>query len=94
MADFDAVLTGYIEKLDLWASTGEVIRKVYADVLADENSFCFMTGILPRASRHGGVFQHLLAVRHDSQPSIITNEDERGKGCGVKSWTTPRNGRR
>ena len=41
MADFD-VAFDYIEKLWTYNTYDkEVIRKVYADVLADENSFAF-----------------------------------------------------
>ena len=65
MADFD-VAFDYIEKLWTYNTYDkEVIRKVYADVLADENSFAFfLMGYLPRLLSRG-VFQHLLAVRHD-----------------------------
>ena len=67
MDDFD-VAFDYIEKLwDYNTYDKEVIRKVYADVLADEDSFAFflMDGghlpwLLPRR-----LLQHLLAVRHD-----------------------------
>ena len=67
MADFD-VAFDYIEKLWTYNTYDkEVIRKVYADVLADENSFAFflMDGDTYHRLLSRGVFQHLLAVRHD-----------------------------
>ena len=48
MADFD-VAFDYIEKLwDYNTYDKDVIRKVYADVLADENSFAFFGKSLNR----------------------------------------------
>ena len=55
MADFD-VAFDYIEKLWTYNTYDkEVIRKVYADVLADENSFAFSswTGTSITASATG-----------------------------------------
>ena len=65
----------------------EVIRKVYADVLADENSFAFflMDGDTYHGFCHGAYFNTFwLSGMTCYVSSIITNEDERGKGCGVK----------
>ena len=62
MADFD-VAFDYIEKLWTYNTYDkEVIRKVYADVLADENSFAFF---LMDGDTYHGFCHHLLAVRHD-----------------------------
>ena len=102
MADFD-VAFDYIEKLWTYNTYDkEVIRKVYADVLADENSFAFflMDGDTYHGFCHGAYFNAFWLSGIDSDApvselfwlsgmtcyvsSIITNEDERGKGCGVK----------
>ena len=58
MADFD-VAFDYIEKLWTYNTYDkEVIRKVYADVLADENSFAFflMDGDTYHGFCHGAYF--------------------------------------
>ena len=87
MADFD-VAFDYIEKLWTYNTYDkEVIRKVYADVLADENSFAFflMDGDTYHGFCHGAYFNTFwLSGMTCYVSSIITNEDERGKGCGVK----------
>ena len=87
MADFD-VAFDYIEKLwDYNTYDKDVIRKVYADVLADENSFAFflMDGDTYHGFCHGAYFNTFwLSGMTCYVSSIITNEDERGKGCGVK----------
>ena len=87
MADFD-VAFDYIEKLWTYNTYDkEVIRKVYADVLADENSFAFflMDGDTYHGFCHGAYFNTFwLSGMTCYGSSIITNEDERGKGCGVK----------
>lgn len=94
MADFD-VAFDYIEKLWTYNTYDkEVIRKVYADVLADENSFAFflMDGDTYHGFCHGAYFNTFwLSGMTCYVSSIITNEDERGKGCGVKLMTSPRN---
>ena len=87
MADFD-VAFDYIEKLwDYNTYDKDVIRKVYADVLADENSFAFflMDGDTYHGFCHGAYFNTFwLSGMTCYVSSIITNEDERGKGCGIK----------
>ena len=87
MADFD-VAFDYIEKLWTYNTYDkEVIRKVYADVLADENSFAFflMDGDEYHGFCHGAYFNTFwLSGMTCYVSSIITNEDERGKGNGVK----------
>ena len=87
MADFD-VAFDYIEKLwDYNTYDKDVIRKVYADVLADENSFAFflMDGDTYHGFCHGAYFNTFwLSGMTCYVSSIITNENERGKGCGVK----------
>ena len=87
MADFD-VAFDYIEKLwDYNTYDKDVIRKVYADVLADENSFAFflMDCDTYHGFCHGAYFNTFwLSGMTCYVSSIITNEDERGKGCGVK----------
>ena len=87
MADFD-VAFDYIEKLWTYNTYDkEVIRTVYADVLADENSFAFflMDGDTYHGFCHGAYFNTFwLSGMTCYVSSIITNEDERGKGCGVK----------
>ncbi len=98
MADFD-VAFDYIEKLWTYNTYDkEVIRKVYADVLADENSFAFflMDGDTYHGFCHGAYFNTFwLSGMTCYVSSIITNEDERGKGCGIKlmdharSWPRP-----
>ena len=65
----------------------EVIRKVYADVLADEDSFAFflMDGDTYHGFCHGAYFNTFwLSGMTCYVSSIITNADERGKGYGVK----------
>ena len=93
MDDFD-VAFDYIEKLwDYNTYDKEVIRKVYADVLADEDSFAFflMDGDTYHGFCHGAYFNTFwLSGMTCYVSSIITNADERGKGNGSSSWTTPR----
>ena len=89
MADFDGL--DYIEKLWTYNTYDkEVIRKVYADVLADENSFAFFPhgrGYLPRL-RHGAYFNTFwLSGMTCYVSSIITNEDD-GVVVRRSSWTT------
>ena len=80
MADFD-VAFDYIEKLWTYNTYDkEVIRKVYADVLADENSFAFflMDGDTYHGFCHGAYFNTFwLSGMTCYVSSIITNEDER-----------------
>ena len=87
MDDFD-VAFDYIEKLwDYNTYDKEVIRKVYADVLADEDSFAFflMDGDTYHSFCHGAYFNTFwLSGMTCYVSSIITNADERGKGYGVK----------
>ena len=87
MDDFD-VAFDYIEKLwDYNTYDKEVIRKVYADVLADEDSFAFflMDGDTYHGFCHGAYFNTFwLSGMTCYVSSIITNADERGKGYGVK----------
>lgn len=87
MNDFD-VAFDYIEKLwDYNTYDKEVIRKVYADVLADEDSFAFflMDGDTYHGFCHGAYFNTFwLSGMTCYVSSIITNADERGKGNGVK----------
>lgn len=98
MADFD-VAFDYIEKLWTYNTYDkEVIRKVYADVLADENSFAFflMDGDTYHGFCHGAYFNTFwLSGMTCYVSSIITNEDERGKGVrreahGPRQGTGPR----
>ena len=78
MADFD-VAFDYIEKLwDYNTYDKDVIRKVYADVLADENSFAFflMDGDTYHGFCHGAYFNTFwLSGMTCYVSSIITNED-------------------
>lgn len=87
MADFD-VAFNYIERLwDYNTYDKDTIRKVYAEVLADENSFAFflMDGDEYHGFCHGAYFNTFwLSGMTCYVSSIITNEDDRGKGCGVK----------
>ncbi len=83
MDDFD-VAFDYIEKLwDYNTYDKEVIRKVYADVLADEDSFAFflMDGDTYHGFCHGAYFNTFwLSGMTCYVSSIITNADEQGQG--------------
>ena len=88
MDDFD-VAFDYIEKLWTYNTYDkDVIRKVYADVLDDVNSFAFFL-VDDEGGYHGfchGTYFNTfwLSGMTCYVSSIITNEDERGQGNGIK----------
>ena len=88
MDDFD-VAFDYIEKLWTYNTYDkDVIRKVYADVLDDVNSFAFFL-VDDEGGYHGfchGTYfnTYWLSGMTCYVSSIITNEDERGQGNGIK----------
>lgn len=87
MADFDAAFD-YIVKLWTYNTYDkEETRKVYEKVLADEDSFAFflMDGDEYHGFCHGAYFNTFWMCGPTCYvSSIISNEDERGKGNGIK----------
>ena len=88
MEDFD-VAFDYIEELwDYNTYDKEETRKVYADVLADPNSFAFFL-MDDQGGYHGFCHGCYFNTFWLSGPtcyvsSIITNKPERGQGNGIK----------
>ena len=88
LTDFD-VAFDYIEKLWTYNTyEKEPTRKVYEDVLADENSFAFFL-MDDDGGYHGfchGIYFNTFWMTGMTcyVSSIITNEDERGMGYGIK----------
>ena len=88
MDDFD-VAFDYIEKLWTYNTYDkDVIRKVYSDVIGDANSFAFFLMDDDGGYHgfcHGTYFNTFwLSGMTCYVSSIITNEDERGQGNGIK----------
>ena len=85
MEDFD-VAFDYIEKLWTYNTYDkEVIRKVYEEVITDDNSFAFfcMEGDEYHGFCHGDYFNTFwMSGLTCYVSSIITNEEDRGKGYG------------
>lgn len=84
--DFDIVFD-FIEKLWTYNTYDrEEIRKVYMDVIDDERSFAFLLwdeGIC-RGMCHGDYFNTFwMSGLTCYVPSLITREEDRGKGYGV-----------
>lgn len=88
MDDFDMAFD-YIEKLWTYNTYDkDVIRKVYGDVIGDVNSFAFFLMDDDGGYHgfcHGTYFNTFwLSGMTCYVSSIITNEDERGQGNGIK----------
>ncbi len=87
MEDFD-VAFDYIVKLWTYNTYDkEEIRKVYEEVIEDENAFAFfcMEGDEYHGFCHGDYFMTFwMSGLTCYVSSIITNEEDRGKGYGVK----------
>lgn len=88
MDDFDAAFD-YIVNLWTYNTYDKTeIRKVYKDVLEGENNFAFFLMDDDGSYHgfcHGAYFPTFwLSGKTCYVSSIITNEDERGKGYGVK----------
>ena len=87
MEDFDLAFD-YIEKLWTYNTYDkEVIRKVYKDVLEAKDTFAFFLYDegKPRGFCHGVYFDTFwLSGQTCYVSSIITNEEDRGKGYGQK----------
>lgn len=83
--DFDLAFD-YIEKLWTYNTYDkEVIRKVYSEVLANENDFAFFLfdGEKPMGFCHGTYFNTFwLSGQTCYVSSIISNAEDRKKGCG------------
>jgi len=88
ITDFD-IAFDYIEKLWTYNTyEKEPVRRVYEDVLADENSFAFFL-MDEDGGYHGfchGIYFNTFWMTGMTcyVSSIITNEDERGMGYGIK----------
>ena len=87
MEDFD-VAFDYIEKLwTYYTYDKEVIRKVYSEVIQNENDFAFflLHGERVRGFCHGTYFNTFwLSGKTCYVSSIISNQEDRGKGYGRK----------
>ena len=87
MEDYDAAFD-YIEKLWTYNTYDkDQIRQVYQDVINDPNSFAFflMDGDEYHGFYHGAYFNTFwLSGMTCYLSSIITNENERGQGNGIK----------
>ncbi len=87
MEDYDAAFD-YIEKLWTYNTYDkDQIRQVYQDVINDPNSFAFflMDGDEYHGFCHGAYFNTFwLSGMTCYLSSIITNENERGQGNGIK----------
>lgn len=85
MDDFD-IAFDFIEKLWTYNTYDrDEIRRVYAEVLADENSFAFFLTDDDRVLGfcHGAFFNTFwLSGQTCYLSSLIVDERERGKGCG------------
>jgi GNAT superfamily N-acetyltransferase len=85
--DFDLAFD-YIEKL--WAYNTydrQTVKNVYTEVLENPNDFAFFLfdGGKPMGFCHGTFFNTFwLSGQTCYLSSIISNEEVRGKGCGVK----------
>lgn len=86
MEDFD-VAFDYIEKLWTYNTYDkETIRKVYEEVIEDDNSFAFflMEDDKYHGFCHGDFFNTFwMSGLTCYVSSIITNEEDRGKGYGI-----------
>lgn len=87
MDDFD-IAFDYIEKLWTYNTyERKAIRKVYAEVLADDNSFAFFLvddAGKPHGFCHGAYFNTFwLSGMTCYLSSLIVNEGERGQGYGT-----------
>lgn len=87
MEDFD-VAFDYVVKLWTYNTYDkETIRKVYQEVIDDDNSFAFfcMEGKEYHGFCHGDYFNTFwMSGLTCYVSSIITNEEDRGKGYGIK----------
>lgn len=87
MEDFD-VAFDYIVKLWTYNTYDkETIRKVYEEVIEDDNSFAFflMENGEYHGFCHGDIFNTFwMSGLTCYVSSIITNEEDRGKGYGIK----------
>lgn len=87
MEDFDLAFD-YIEKLWTYNTYNrDVILKVYKEVLANENDFAFFLFDEGKAKGfcHGTFFNTFwLSGQTCYVSSIISNQEERGKGYGIK----------
>ena len=87
MQDFDLAFD-YIEKLWTYNTYDrDVIRKVYEEVLANDNDFAFFLfdNGEPKGFCHGTFFNTFwLSGQTCYVSSIISNQEDRGKGYGIK----------
>lgn len=87
MEDFDQAFY-YIERLWTYNTYDrDTIRKVYEEVIDDDNSFAFfcMEGTEYHGFCHGDFFNTFwMSGLTCYVSSIITNEEDRGKGYGIK----------
>lgn len=85
LEDFDLAFD-YIEKLWTYNTYDRgVIRKVYEEVLANDNDFAFFVfdGGEPKGFCHGTYFNTFwLSGQTCYVSSIISNQEDRGKGYG------------